>query len=157
MLKKLNQMGVSEVPIYYDHGTGKDNVNYLIMELVPNSIETAFVSGASQKETIKEMISCLQKLHEAGYIHRDIKPDAFRLTSENKVKIMDFSISRSYYSNEIEKIHITPANNSITRGSAAYCSRYSHQGEELSRRDDLESLAYALFDLLKYSLPWMKD
>lgn len=40
------------------------------------------------------------------------------------------------------------------RGTIVYASVHAHLGRTGSRRDDLESLAYTLFFLLRGSLPW---
>ena len=39
-------------------------------------------------------------------------------------------------------------------GSARYASIFAHQGYDLSRRDDIESLGYMLVYLIKGKLPW---
>jgi serine/threonine protein kinase len=40
-------------------------------------------------------------------------------------------------------------------GTARYASINSHNGEELSRRDDIEAIGYLIVFLATGSLPWM--
>ena len=42
------------------------------------------------------MIECVESLHSLGYIHRDIKPDNFRVSYNGKVKIIDFGLCRKF-------------------------------------------------------------
>lgn len=42
---------------------------------------------------LEDMVICLQKLHDAGYIHGDLKPQNFMI-SRGRVKLIDFGISK---------------------------------------------------------------
>lgn len=104
------------------------------------------------------MLDRLQSLHVSGYIHRDIKPENFLIgigPNKSTVYIIDFGLSKLYRHPRTQE-HIQ-ARDDIKRdlvGTARYASRNAHQGKELSRRDDLESLSYVLIYLATGSLPW---
>jgi len=44
-------------------------------------------------EIFKQMLECLEQVHLAGYVHRDIKPDNFGV-KDGIVKIFDFGVSK---------------------------------------------------------------
>lgn len=73
--------------------------------------------------------------------------------NKSTVYLIDYGISRQYrnpHSNE----HIKYSNEKSLIGTPRYASVNTHLGAELSRRDDIESLAYCMFYLWKGSLPW---
>lgn len=67
--------------------------------------------------------------------------------------IIDFGLAKQYRDPRTH-IHIKYQPHTSPIGTALYASINAQSGSELSRRDDLESLAYILIYLLRGSLPW---
>lgn len=42
------------------------------------------------------MLETLQEMHEAGFLHQDVKPDNFRITEDNRVIIIDFGLVNEF-------------------------------------------------------------
>ena len=94
----------------------------------------------------------MEELHSAGYLHKDIKTESFRVCSDHKVKILDFSISKKYLDGSGN--HITISSGKELKGTPLFASINNHNGLDMSRRDDLESLGYTFLHLLLDKLPW---
>jgi serine/threonine protein kinase len=69
------------------------------------------------------------------------------------VYLIDFGLSKQFRDSNTHR-HIPYSNAKGFIGTAIFASIHSHQGQELGRRDDLESLAYLLIYFLRGSLPW---
>lgn len=58
--------------------------------------------AANQEETatyiIKNVLSAIVALHDNGYLHRDIDPSNIMITSDGKVKLIDFGIAKKQIS-----------------------------------------------------------
>lgn len=59
------------------------------------------------------------------------------------------------YRNSLTRAHIPLSTDKCMTGTARYASLNSHYGRELSRRDDMESMAYVLVYFMRGQLPWM--
>ena len=91
-----------------------------------------------------------------NYIHRDIKPENFVMGLSIKSKIVhiiDFGLVKKFIKTKTGQ-HIAYKKGKQLTGTARYASIHAHQGEELSRRDDLEAVAYMLIYFMKGELPW---
>lgn len=102
-----------------------------------------------------QMISRLEFVHSAGYIHRDLKPDNFLMgvgKLSHHVYLIDYGLSSKYLSNTSAHREMTTGRNFV--GTTRYASLRTHQGISQSRRDDLEQLAYVLVYMLRGRLPW---
>ena len=86
------------VTLYY---TFQDDENlYMIEEYCSGGdmmgllIRKDIFSEAATKFFISEMILGINSLHKIGYIHRDLKPDNFLLTSTGHVKLTDMGLCK---------------------------------------------------------------
>jgi eukaryotic-like serine/threonine-protein kinase len=90
--------------------------------------------------------------HARGIVHRDIKPENLFLTSEGRVKILDFGIVRIEDPLTSELALGTRRGRSssglFVLGTAAYMSPEQVRGRRVDGRSDLFSLGVVFFELL---------
>lgn len=158
-LIKLLQ-GPVGIPEVFWQGT-EGSFNVMVMELLGLSLEELFTKcnrKLSLKTTLilaQQMISRIEYVHSKNFVHRDIKPDNFLIGREQKnvVYIIDFGLAKKYKDSRTNQ-HIPYREGKSLTGTARYASLNAHEGKELSRRDDLESIGYVLMYFLRGSLPW---
>lgn len=148
---------IAEIPYVKFYGES-ETFNYMILELLGNSVSDYYFNMI--EKSINElkwiglkMLSSIRDIHGYGIIHRDIKPDNFLLTTNNKnIKIIDFGLAKHYIDCDGKHKECVKHNNII--GTPRYISLYVHEKNTPSRRDDLISFVYILLFLMNYSLPW---
>lgn len=57
--------------------------------------------------------------------------------------VIDMGLMKKYYDDKLKK-HIKHKTGKSLVGTARYTSVHSHNGEELSRRDDFQAIAYVI-------------
>ncbi|CAG9312488.1 unnamed protein product [Blepharisma stoltei] len=149
--------GGEGIPKLYESGR-TDEISYMVIQLLGKNL------GSVQKEyggkfdigtTVHialQILSRLEYIHHKGYIHRDIKPQQFLLSLDEKsIYLVDFGLSQKYiYDNH----HLAFQNHCSKVGNSTFASLNDHTGLRQSRRDDLESLGYMLVYMYKGILPW---
>jgi serine/threonine protein kinase len=126
-----NNMGIPKL-----HWFGVDDrYNYMVIQLF----------GESVKENVylKKMLNVIEYIHSKGLIHRDLKPENFVLDENKNVYLIDYGFCKSY--KMVDGKHIKEKKDKQMIGTPNYVSIRVMEGEEGSRRDDLESFVYIMY------------
>lgn len=153
-----NLEDVKGIPKMLSYGK-EGKYNYLVLTLYDMSLEELKESCGGRlplKSVIDIALQTIERIsmiHEAGILHRDIKPDNLMVdTKTNEIYVIDFGLAKRYVDEENK--HLPMSENRKLTGTARYASINTHKGITPSRRDDLESLGFVLIYLLQGYLPW---
>lgn len=135
----------------------------LVMELLRDPLSEAlenYSHGNLVQTALKiadQLITRLENLHWMGYVHGDVKPDNILMDkSGHTLYLVDFGLSRRYIDPKTH-MHI-PAEPCHPIGSPYYMSINVLKNQRMSRRDDLESLAYLLAEVVnERNIPWISE
>jgi serine/threonine-protein kinase len=130
----------------YDAGED-DGRPYIVMEYVPG--ETLGDVLARQRKLppaeaagyARQAALGLQHAHDAGLVHRDVKPQNLLLRRDGVLKIADFGIARAAEISRLTQL-------GTVLGTAAYLAPEQALGEEVGPQADVYSLGAVLYELL---------
>ncbi|MDT0215164.1 serine/threonine-protein kinase [Rothia sp. ARF10] len=141
----------------YDTGV-EDHTAYLVMELLPGPTlaEQVRDSGPFPVEEVRiigeEVASALQAAHDAGIVHRDIKPGNIAYAADGTAKVLDFGITQ-LVDEALGHGHQLTMTDTIV-GTAEYLAPEQATGQRVDARADLYALGCVLTTLLTGKPPF---
>ncbi len=144
----LSHSGIARV---YDYGESAEfGGAYLVMELVNGEPLSAILARAGRLspdatlDIISQSARALDAAHQAGIVHRDIKPGNLLVAAGGTTKITDFGIATAVAAAQAS--HLTETG--MVMGTAMYVSPEQATGAQVTDSSDIYSLGVVAYECL---------
>ena len=149
------RLSTPEVVAVHDQGTDEPTGRaYLVMEFVRGTTfkhlieQQGAVSAARAVSLLEPVLVALAAAHEAGLVHRDVKPANVLLADDGRVKVADFGLARAIGASPLT------ATTGLLIGTVAYLAPEQVESGRADARSDVYSTGVLLFELLTGSPPY---
>ena len=145
----VDHEGIANV---FDYGEDSGSA-FLVMELVPGDSLAKILERDKKLEDQKvldivaQTARALHEAHEAGLVHRDVKPGNLLITPSGQVKITDFGIARV-----ADQVSLTATGQVM--GTVQYLAPEQATGKPATPSTDIYSLGIVAYEALKGSRPF---
>jgi ABC-type amino acid transport substrate-binding protein/predicted Ser/Thr protein kinase len=150
--------GLNDPHVVPIHGYGEiDGLLYLDMRLIEGRNLGTMLEDSEKPlgpafavDVVEQVATALTAAHEAGLIHRDVKPSNILITDRGFVYLIDFGLARMAG----EKGLTTEGN---TLGTLAYMAPERFDGAQIDPRADIYALTCVLYECITGSRPFPAD
>jgi eukaryotic-like serine/threonine-protein kinase len=152
----LSHPGITRVFDYGEHSPLGGP--YLVMELVDGQPLSEILEryGRLDPNVVLDIVAqaarALDTAHQAGIVHRDIKPGNLLIMADGTTKITDFGIAKA---SSVQDLNLTATG--IVMGTALYVSPEQATGSPLAGSSDVYSLGVVAYECLSGEPPFMAD
>ena len=102
----------------------------------------------------KQIAEALEAAHEAGVIHRDLKPASIKVREDGTVKVLDFGLAKALDPDPDVDPSLSPTLTAaatqmgVIMGTAAYMSPEQARGKPVDKRADIWAFGVVLLEML---------
>ena len=146
-LSKLNHPNIATI---YDFDT-QQGVDFLVMEYISGITlsEKLAKRPLSEKEVITlgaQLAEGLSAAHERGVVHRDLKPGNLRLTTDGRLKILDFGLAKLRLPVTASAATESLSETQAMAGTLPYMAPEQLLGGEIDARTDIHAAGSVLYE-----------
>jgi eukaryotic-like serine/threonine-protein kinase len=133
---------------------------YFVMELLGGSSLSAIIREHGPLppqrvvDILKQVSHALAAAHEAGVIHRDLKPDNIQVCESagdrDMVKVLDFGLARVAGASRLTRA-------GVVFGTPHYMSPEQASGDPIDHRSDIYALGIVMYEMLTGRVPFEAD
>jgi tRNA A-37 threonylcarbamoyl transferase component Bud32 len=149
---KLNHPAIVSI---FDTGVD-DGIAYIVMEYFESRTLAEVATGGRPLEVpeaiglIIPVLDALAYAHQAGIVHRDIKPGNILVGSANRVKVADFGLAKALSGEDL-------TTTGKVLGTVRYLSPEQVRGDEVDARSDLYAVGVVLYELIAGRPPFQAE
>ena len=157
--RAISQLNHPNIVAVYDVGS-EAGVEYVVMELLEGEtlgakLKNGPVSPRRALDYATQIARGLAAAHDKGIIHRDLKPENVFITTDGRVKILDFGLAHQLRGeNELSRAVSKLTAPGMVVGTVAYMSPEQARGLPIDRRSDVFSFGAVLYEMLSGKLPF---
>ncbi len=147
----LSQLNHPNVATIHDFDV-QQGVDFLVMEYIPGvALSEKVVAGPlPEKEVLRlgvQLAEGLSAAHENGVVHRDLKPDNLRITSDGRLKILDFGLAKLWHPVTASAATESLSEPQAMAGTLPYMAPEQLLGGEIDARTDLHAAGLVLYEM----------
>lgn len=155
LLARLNHPNIA---IVHDFDT-QQGVDYLVMEYIPGTTLSQRLATARlpEKEIIQlgvQFAEGLSAAHEHGVIHRDLKPSNLRLTTDERLKILDFGLAKLRLPATASAATESMTKPQAIAGTLLYMAPEQLLDREIDARTDIHAAGSVLYEMATGQCPF---
>ena len=154
-LARLNHPNIATV---HEFGS-QDAVDFLVTEYIAGiTLDAKLARGPlAPAEVVRlgvQMAEGLAVAHKEGIVHRDLKPGNLRLTTDGRLKILDFGLAEIMPHASVDGLTVTLTQSQETSGTLPYMSPEQLSGEMADARSDIWAAGTVLYEMASGKRPF---
>jgi len=149
--RSVARLSSPNVVAVFDQGSTGD-LHYIAMEFVPGPtlrdliVARGRLNPREALDIIERVLAGLAAAHDAGIIHRDVKPENVLLGNGKSVKVADFGLARA-------AAGVSHTKTGLLIGTAAYLAPEQVASNSSDERSDVYAAGVMLFEMLTGEQP----